>query len=169
MLIIFIMRTGSTNRSGATLVEVVVAAVLIVAFFAAIFEVNAVCLRYVTAGKEAVAAIAAVYDRAEGLRNLSFIDLTNTATVSARLAAPANSSAYCTRASEEVKISAYPTANGVTRLTRTSDGRVDVRSTATSLGNSLVRLEVISNWAATFGGRTRTERVTTIISNGTKK
>ena len=169
MLIIAIMRIGSPHRSGATLVEILVAGFLIVAFFAAIFEVNAVCLRYVAAGKEAAAAISAVNDRAEALRNLSFNDLASSDTVKTLLAAPANASDYCARASEVVKISAYPTANGTTAFSRTPDGAVNLISTATSLGESLVRVEVTSTWAAVFGGRTRTERVAMIISNGTKK
>ena len=44
-------------------------------FFAAIFEVNAICLRYIDASKEAVAAVHGVQDRMEGLRNLAFTDL----------------------------------------------------------------------------------------------
>ncbi len=169
MLIISIMRLGSSPRVGATLVEVVVTTVLLVAFFAALFEVNAVCLRYIAAGKETTAAIAAVNDRAEVLRNLSFTDLTDASVVSALLAVPANTSDYCSRASEVVRLTAYPTADGTTQLSRRPDGKVDLDSSATSLGDSLVRVEVSSSWTAVFGGRARTERVATIISNGTKK
>ena len=169
MLIIFIMRIRANSESGATLVELMVAAFLIVAFFAAIFEVNAVCLRYVSAGKESLAAIADVNDRAETLRNLSFEDLTTPSVVSALLASPANSSAFSGRVAEVVKISAYPTPNGTSQFTRNTNGQVTVNSTATSLGDSLVRIDVSCSWAAVFGGRQRTEQVTTIVSNGTKK
>jgi hypothetical protein len=40
---------------------------------------------------------------------------------------------------------------------------------ATSLGSSLVRVDVTTTWKAVFGQRDRSEQVTTIVSNGTKK
>ena len=151
------------------LVELMTTALLIVTFFAAIFEVNAVCLRYVAAGKESVAAIAAANDRAETLRNLSFVDLTSATAVANLMAKPANTSAYASRATEVVKISAYPTPNGVTQFTRTPAGTVTTNSVAGSLGSTLVRVDVTTSWKAVFGQRARVEQVTTIISNGTKK
>lgn len=151
-----------------TLVELMVAAVLIVTFFAGIFEVNAVCLRYVAAGKESLAAIAAANDRAETLRNLAFYDLIDTAEVRDVLAAPANASDWASRASEVVKISAFPTPNGVTQFTRSANGQVTLDSTATSLGKTLVLLEVTTTFKG-IGNRPRSEVVTSIISNGTKK
>ena len=163
------MRIRSNRETGATLTEMVVSAFLIVVFFTAIFEVNAVCLRYVSAGKESLAAIAHVNDRAERLRNLSFIDLTTPSDVSELLSTPANSSTFSSRVAEVVKISAYPTPNGISQFTRSANGVVTVDSTAASLGNSLVRIDVTCSWPAVFGGRQRTEQVTTIVSNGTKK
>ena len=151
------------------MVELMIAALLIVAFFAAIFEVNAVCLRYVSAGKESLAAIADVNDRLETLRNLSFPDLATSSVVSALLANPANSSTFSSRVGEVVKISAYPTPNGVSQFTRTANGQVTVDSVATSLGSSLLRIDVSCSWSSVFGGRQRSEQVTTIVSNGTKK
>src|ERR1700720_4570235 len=62
-------------QAGTTLVETLVAATLVGAFFVTIFEVNAVCLRYIEASKECVAAVQGVQDRVEGLRNLAFTDL----------------------------------------------------------------------------------------------
>ena len=151
-----------------TLVELMVAAVLIVTFFAGIFEVNAVCLRYVAAGKESLAAIAAANDRAETLRNLAFQDLINPTEVRDVLAAPANASPLASSASEVVKISAFPTPNGVTQLSRSASGQVTVHSNATSLGSTLLLLEVTTSLKG-LGGRQRSEVVTLIVSNGTKK
>ena len=151
-----------------TLVELMVAAVLIVTFFAGIFEVNAVCLRYVAAGKESLAAIAAANDRAETLRNLAFSDLINTAQVLEVLEAPANASPLASRTSEVVKISAFPTPNGVTTFSRSASGQVTVDSNATSLGSTLLLLEVTTSLKG-IGGRPRSEVVTLIVSNGTKK
>src|SRR6476620_10941572 len=62
-------------QAGSTLAETLVAATLVGAFFVTIFEVNAVCLRYIDASKECVAAVQGVQDRIEGLRNLAFGDL----------------------------------------------------------------------------------------------
>ena len=152
-----------------TLVELMVAAVLTVTFFVAIFEVNAVCLRYVTAGKEALAALSIVNDRAETLRNLSFADLTNPSVVGTLLTNPANNSPFSGRAVEVVKITAYPTPNGTTQFTRGNNGQVTTNSVATSLGSSLVLVDVSCSWPAVFGGRQRSEQVATIISNGSKK
>ena len=146
-----------------------VAAVLIATFFGGIFELNAVCLRYVAAGKESIAAIAAVNDRAETLRNLAFRDLTDSTLVATMLANPANASVYAGRATEVVKISAFPTPNGATQFTRSASGTVTTNSVAPSLGATLVQIDVSTTWKAVFGGRERSEKVTTIISNGTKK
>ncbi len=62
-------------QAGSTLAETLVAATLVGAFFVTIFEVNAICLRYIDASKECVAAVQGVQDRIEGLRNLAFSDL----------------------------------------------------------------------------------------------
>src|SRR5436853_1568715 len=99
-------------QSGTTLVETAVAATLIAVFFASIFELNAVCLRYIDASKESVAALQVVQDRSEILRNLAFSDLTNTSYVQNLLSASANPSDFTKKANEVIKISAYPTSNG---------------------------------------------------------
>jgi hypothetical protein len=151
-----------------TLSEVLIAVTLLAIFCASIFELNAVCLRYIDASKESVAAQQSVHDRCELLRNLAFIDLTTNSYVQSLLATPANSSDFCKKATEVVKISAYPTANGVTQFTRTPDGVVNNDSTATDLGTTLVQVDVSTSWNM-LGGRARSETTSTIISNGTKK
>src|ERR1700730_9389677 len=150
-----------------TFPEVLVAVSLLAIFCASVFELNAVCLRYIDASKEAIAALQSVHDRAEVLRNLAFTDLTTQTTVQSLMATPANSSDFCKKATEVVKISAYPTANGVTQFTRTPDGSVSNDSTATDLGTSLVQVDVSTSWNM-LGGRARSEQTSTIISNGTK-
>src|ERR1700719_2054602 len=151
-----------------TFPEVLVAVLLLAIFCASVFELNAVCLRYIDASKESIAALQSVHDRAEVLRNLSFTDLTNKSTVQSLLAPPANGSTFCKKATEVVKISAYPTASGVTQFTRTPDGSVSNDSTAGDLGTSLVQVDVSTSWNM-LGGRARSEQASTIISNGTKK
>jgi len=151
-----------------TLPEVLVAVVLLATFCASIFELNAVCLRYIDASKESVAALQSVHDRCEVLRNLAFTDLTTKSYVQSLLATPANGSDFCKKATEVVKITAYPTANGVTQFTRTPDGAVTNDLTATDFGTSLVQVDVSTSWNM-LGGRARSETTSTIISNGTKK
>jgi hypothetical protein len=49
------------------------------------------------------------------------------------------------------------------------DGTVNLNSSATSLGSTLVKVDISQSWTAVFGGRQRTEQTSLIISNGTKK
>src|SRR5436190_11706706 len=160
--------TQVKNEHGTTFSEILVAVLLVAAFFGSIFELNAVCLRYIDASKESIAALQSVHDRCEVLRNLAFTDLTTKSYVQSLLATPANSSDFCKKATEVVKISAYPTANGVTQFTRTPAGAVANDLTATDLGTSLVQVDVSTSWNM-LGGRARSESTSTIISNGTKK
>ncbi|HVF70773.1 MAG TPA: hypothetical protein VM940_04105 [Chthoniobacterales bacterium] len=152
-----------------TLTEALMGVVLLITFFAAVFELNAVCLRYIDATKESVAALQSVQDRAEMLRNLAFTDLTKPATVQTVMAAPPNAAAFAQKATEVVKISAYPTPNGVTQITRSPAGIVTTDSVAADLGQELVKVEVKVAWTMTLGGRSRTEETTNILSNGSKK
>ena len=91
--------------------EVLIAVLLLAVFCASIFELNGVCLRYIDATKESVAALESVHDRCEVLRNIAFTDLTAASYIQTLLATPANGSDFCKKATEVVKISAYPTAN----------------------------------------------------------
>lgn len=156
-------------EQGTTLVEVMVTAVLVAVFFASIFELNAMCLRFIDASKESLAALQSVQDRSETLRNLSFSDLTNTAVVQNLMATAANPAPFSQKATEVVKISKYPTPNGVTQFTRSSNGTVVNDSVAGDLGTQLVKVDVAVSWTMTLGGRARTEQTSGIISNGTKK
>jgi Tfp pilus assembly protein PilV len=177
MLSMIIIRRPLMNKTrraadvANTLPEVLVALLVVAIFFASIFELNAVCLRYIEASKEAVAGIAAVQDRTELFRNLAFTDLTSSAYMQNLLATPANGSDLANRATEVVKLRAYPTAtaDGITQFTRTAGGNVTRNSLANSLGDTLVQVDVSFTWPATFGQRSRTEQTTMIISNGQKK
>jgi Tfp pilus assembly protein PilV len=163
------MRTHPKSPEAAmTFPEVLVAILLMAIFCGSVFELNAVCLRYIDSSKEAVSALQSVHDRAEVLRNLSFTDLTTTATVQNLLTSAANSSDFCKKSTETITIVSYPTANGTTQFTRTPDGTVTLNSTATSLGSTLVQVDISTSWNM-LGGRARSEQTSTIISNGTKK
>jgi Tfp pilus assembly protein PilV len=157
------------GEQGTTLVEVMVAAILIAVFFLSIFELNAMCIRFIDSSKETLAALQSVQDRSETLRNLSFSDLTTTSVVQTLMATAANPAPFSQKATEVVKISKYPTANGVTQFTRSPDGTVARDSVATDLGTQLVKVDVAISWTMTVGHRARTEQTSSIISNGTKK
>jgi Tfp pilus assembly protein PilV len=162
-------RPINRHSIGTTLPEALVGMVLLATFFASVFELNAVCLRYINATKESVAALQSVQDRAEMLRNLAFTDLTKTEAVESLMANPPNAATFGQKATETVKISAYPTPNGVTQFTRSPAGVVTTDSIATDLGKELVQVEVNVAWTMTLGGRARTEQTTNILSNGSKK
>ena len=162
-------KPSQPHFAGTTLSETMVGLVLLATFFASIFELNAVCLRYIDATKESVAALQSVQDRAEMLRNLAFKDLVDTTAVRNLMATPPNADVFSQKATETVTISAFPTANGVTQFTRTPAGTVTTNSVATDLGKELVQVDVKVAWTMTFGTRLRTEQTTNILSNGTKK
>ncbi|HET9417897.1 MAG TPA: hypothetical protein VFO30_01020 [Chthoniobacterales bacterium] len=162
-------RNSLSTQAGTTMPEVLVAALLLAVFFGSIFELNAVCLRYIDASKESIAALQLVNDRAETLRNLAFSDLTNSSYVQNLLSSPANASEFAKKATEVVKISAYPTASGVTQFTRSANGTVTADSVAADLGSTLVQVDVAISWMMSLGTRARSEQLTSIISNGTKK
>jgi prepilin-type N-terminal cleavage/methylation domain-containing protein len=167
------------DEAGFTLVEVMVATMLVAIFFVSIFELNAMCLRYMDTSKESLAALQTVQDRCEAMRNLAFTDLTN-ASVMQNKVMPANytppdqlgvkpPTLFSKKATETVTIKQYPVANGETKFTRSPDGTVTKVSEATSLGTGLVQVDVKVTWNMTMGGRLRTEQTSTIVSNGTKK
>src|ERR1700686_4277037 len=96
------MITSPSKRpqSGMTMVETMVAVALVATFFATIFELNAVCLRYIDASKESVAALQGVQDRLETLRNLAFkpdpaaSDLANATYLKSLMITPADGSDF---------------------------------------------------------------------------
>ena len=174
------------HRSGVTLVETLVAVTLVGAFFAAIFEVNAVCLRYIDASKEAVAAVQGVQDRIEGLRNLKFTDLIsppymmNAQSTPApsgprpvSLVYPSNSSDLAARVTEEVTLSAYPSGSPSITYTRQPGRAVypsaSPNTTAPFSNTTLIRVKVKYTWNATFRQRQQSEEAETLIAAGTKK
>jgi hypothetical protein len=156
-------------QSGTTLTEVLIAVLLLAVFFAALFELNAICLRYIGASKQSVAALQLVHDRTEVLRNLAFTDLTSLSYLQGLLSSPANGSDFAKTATEVLKLSQYPIAIGVTQLTRSGEGTVTTDLIAIDLGTTLVQVDVSAKWNMSLGGRVRSTQVTSVISNGTKK
>ena len=157
-------------KAGFTLPEIVVAAALVAVFFSSIFEINALCLRYISASKENVGAIESVHDRLERLRNADFSTLATVSSMKSLLGTPANSSPMAQRAVETVTVSDYPSGVPTITYTRSANGTVtSVPSTANFSNSTLVQVDLANQWPATFGSRTGTAQTSTIISAGTKK
>jgi len=163
---------ANSKTRGTTLPEALITVVILATFFAAIFELNAVCFRYIDATKESVGALQSVQDRAEMLRNLAFTDLVTPTAVQTLMTTPPNGAPFAQKATETVRMSAFPipsTPNPYTQFTRSAAGVVTIDSVATDLGKELVKVEVKVAWNLTFGGKSRTEETTNILSNGSKK
>jgi hypothetical protein len=182
----------TSREAGSTLVEVLVAATIVAAFFVSIFEMNAVCLRYIDASKETVASVQGVQDRVEGLRNLDFNSLISSAYMMnpqptpspsgprpMSLFYPSNSSDLAARVTEEVTVSGYPSGTplpGATPIivyTRAPGAAVtpapSPNASVDFSGMTMVRVKVKYTWNATLGGRAQSEETETLISAGTKK
>ena len=166
------MLLGNEKRAkaGFTLPEIVVATALVAVFFSSIFEINAICLRYISASKENVGAIEAVNDRLERLRNADFSTLTSVSSMKSLLATAANSSPLANRAVETITVSDYSSGVPTITYTRSANGAVaTVPSTANFSNSTLVQVDVTNQWPATFANRTTTAQTSTVISAGTKK
>jgi hypothetical protein len=166
------------------MVETMVAVALVATFFATIFELNAVCLRYIDASKESVAALQGVQDRLETLRNLAFkpdpaaSDLANATYLQTLMTTPADGSAFAaTKPTEVVTIKAYNTATKSTsgsgiQITRPAGANVtpsiDLNSLVFANPPAVVLVNVKYQWSM-LGGRPGIEQTETIIASGTKK
>ena len=158
------------TKAGFTLPEIVVAATLVAVFFLSIFEVNGLCLRFISASKENVGATEAVHDRLEQLRNADFSTLTTVSSMKSFLTQPANSSPLANKAIETVTVSNYPSGSPTITYTRATNGTVSsVPATADFSVSTLVRVDVANQWPATFGNRTGATQTSTVISQGVKK
>jgi Tfp pilus assembly protein PilV len=164
------------RESGVTLAEVLISVMLLVVFFASIFEVNAVCLRYINASKENVGALQGVHDRIERLRSLAFTDLTSQSYMTTLLTTPADSSAFAITPTEIVVLTDYATGTPTATYTRSPGASSTPTVTWSPSGTSsfpsttsIVKATVTYNWNTTFANRSRTEQTETIISTGVKK
>jgi hypothetical protein len=166
------LSSSRIRSAGTTLVETAMAAALIGGFFGTIFEVNAVCFRYINASKESVGSLQGVQDRIEGLRGLTFDNLTSASNIKTLMATPANGSDFAAKVVETVTMSDYPGATTTITYTRPAGASVTVSSSPGSVDFSsanLVKVKVTYSWTTTFGGRSMSETTETIVSSGNKK
>ncbi len=168
------MKRSTTTISGTTLPEMMIAVLILAAFFGMLYEVNGVCLRYINASKENMGALEGVHDRLESLRNLQFSDLTTQSYMTTLITASANGSPIAQKVTETVTLSAYPVVSGGPTVTYTRNPGASVAPSVTASGGSLssngiVRADVTYTWTLALGGRSQTEQTSTLISDGTKK
>jgi hypothetical protein len=170
------MKLAPTARrliQATTLIETVVAASLIAAFFGTLYELNAVCFRYIDSSKESVGALEGVHDRLEALRGLSFSNLTSATYIKSMMATPANSSDFVQRVQEVVTITDLYNSGTATVFTRPAGATPTVTASPSSGADfstsKLVKVNVTYTWTTTFGGRTMSEQSETIIAAGNKK
>lgn len=168
------LRLPLRNIKAFTLTEVMTSVMLLAGFFASVFELNTVCLRYVNASKENVSAIQGVQDRLETLRSLAFTDLTNASYMTTLLTTPSNSAPLALRVIETVTMSDYPTGSPKVTYSRAAGASVTptvnwTGSTSFGSATSMVKVNVRYDWTTTFGGRARSEETESLIAGGIKK
>ena len=126
------MRIGTrTDQRGTTLPELMITALVVGVFFAGIFEVSAICIRYISSSKENINAIECVQDRIEQLRGTDFPSLLDQTYMSVtpavpsaspspspqqrrNLTTPPNASVLAQQGIETVKISTYSGTSATT-------------------------------------------------------
>ncbi len=168
------MKLSPKTTVGTTLTELMIAVMVLAGFFSMLFEVNAVCLRYIDASKENMGSLEGVHDRLESLRSLNFSDLTTQSYMTTLLTSPGNSSDMAKKVQEVVTISAYPVVAGGPTITYTRAAGASSTPSVSASGGSLssaaiVRADVTYNWTLTLGGRQQSETTSTLVADGTKK
>lgn len=169
------------TESGTSLPELMISALLVGTFFASIFELNAVLLRYISGTKENVGAIESVQDRVEKLRSLAFSDLLDPAKMKATSPAESvvlvnapNASDFAAQVAEEITVTDLNDPARSITYTRAAGKTVTPTHTAAGAFSAtpkttVVKVKVKHSWRMTLGRRDRTEESETIISDGIKK
>ena len=160
-----------------------IAAVVLAIFFGGVFEICAVCLRYISSSKENISAIESVQDRIEYLRGLDFASLTNTCFLAGdpnapcpapspapyptpyasptppqrrNLTVPPNASELATQGTEQVTISKYPGLSPSVTFTRAPGARIN---TTAPFSDVNVTPTVTWSGGSSFNADTRLVRV----------
>ena len=168
------LRTEHAERAD-TFPELMISVALIVGFFAAIFEVNGACLRYISATKENVAAIQGVQDRLETLRSMAFSDILSATKMTTTLTNPSNGADFTiTKVTETVTLTNYPSGSPSVTYTRTPGASITPSASWTGGASfpataTMIKANVRYNWTMTLAQRDRSEETETIISTGVKR
>ena len=149
-----------------TLVENAFAVAIVGLFFVTLYALNAQCLYMLNSGREAAAAEQSAQDRLEQLRNCTWAQLTDASYLRDNVL---NGSTTGERnlglVTETVTVNAYPVALNPAISVVRSNGTATTASLNASIADSdIVRVDLVLNWTAGPGGRSRTQAVTTLIA-----
>ena len=151
---------------GFTFVENLIAMVIVVLFFGALFALNSQGLYLLNSGREAVVANVCLRDRVEQLRNCTWAQLTDSTYLSTSILNSAPSGASnLGQLTETLTINTYPIgANPPIRVVRVN-GSASVSSTNVAIASgTLVRVDETLSWTAGPGGRGRTQATSTLMA-----
>lgn len=159
-----------------TLVEIVVTAVMVAVFFSGVFEVSAVCLRYISSSKENINAIETVQDRIEQLRGTDFTSLLDptymgvtptpppslplpTPPQRRNLTVPPNASTLAQQGTETVKISTYSAGAATTPTVTYTRAAGAIYNAVTPFSDTNVTPSVSWSSGSSFPSTTTTVQV----------
>jgi Tfp pilus assembly protein PilV len=154
------------NESGFTFIENLVAMVIVVLFFGALYAINSQGLYVLNSGREAVVANVCLRDRVEQLRNCTWAQLTNLPYLRTNVfnSTPGGAT-NLTDLTETLTINSYPVAGNPPISLTCANGSVTVTSNNAAIANStLVRVDEVLSWTAGPGGRPRVQATTTLIA-----
>lgn len=154
------------SEEGFTFVENLVAMVIVVLFFGALFAVNSQGLYLLNSGREAIVANVCLRDRIEQLRDCAWPQLTDSNYLRASVLNSSSSGASnLGQLSETLTINSYPIAGNPPISVLRSNGTASVTSTNPAIANAtLVRVDIRLSWIAGPGGRTRTQATSTLVA-----
>jgi Prokaryotic N-terminal methylation motif len=153
-------------EAGFTFVENLIAMVIVVLFFAALYGLNCQGLYLLNSGREALVANVCLRDRFEQLRNCTWAQLTDSTYLrTSVLNSSPIGAANLGNLTETLTINSYPTAgNPPISLTRTNGSASVITTNAAITNSTLVRVDATLSWTAAPGGRSRTQATSTLLA-----
>ena len=153
-------------EEGFTFVENLIAMVIVVLFFAALFAVNSQGIYLLNSGREAIVASVCLRDRVEQLRNCTWTQLTDSTYLRTSVfnSAPVGASNLGTL-TETITINSYPIAvNPPISVVRSNGAASVVTTNAAIASGTLVRIDDTLSWTAGPGGRSRRQATSTLMA-----
>jgi hypothetical protein len=152
------------------IVEALAAAMIIGLFMGGLFQMNALNLRTMRAGKETVAASLVLQERLDQVRNTTWANASQSAYLRTILNSPAASASVLPQLTEQITVSAYPATSPMPTsavVTRAANGSTAIVSSNADLSKlRTVRADVTISWRSSPRAKTRTRTLSTIIAEG---
>jgi hypothetical protein len=152
-------------EAGFSFVENLIAMVIVVLFFGALYGISSQGLYVLNSGREATVANVCLRDRLEQLRTCTWAQLTDASYLRTSVLNSSPSGATnLGNLTETLTLNSYPVAGNPTIVTR-ANGSASVTSGNAGLSNStIVRVDEVFSWTAGPGGRSRRQATTTLIA-----